>query len=227
MIPANIQGLTFARSPQMVRSRLLLAVSGCWPACVRESLSMYKWPKHVVWLQVCFQVRLRQNGEDICDAQNINILTIGSPDGIGGFFPKVKFAVIAFCAASCRTCPVAPVAPACCRTVQLGVLGWHATCANIPTFGCCRASTERSRPPRATTSPQTAWLTTPPPRVWPTRHAPLAACCGWDAILAWLPQEVGKSAAESSGTGSTNIVVAVACCIGVPACVFVGDCVCL
>lgn len=40
MIPANIQGLTFARTPQM----------------------------------------------------NINILTIGNPDGVGAFFPKARAA---------------------------------------------------------------------------------------------------------------------------------------
>ncbi len=93
MIPADIHGLTYARTPQMVRCilcmrcvdvdslqimlalsccLLLLASCGCCrPQCVCPA------DMKVVDMGGAFL------------AQNINILTIGSPEGIGGFFPKV------------------------------------------------------------------------------------------------------------------------------------------
>lgn len=118
MIPANIQGLTFARSPQMVWLLFLLAVV-CSHVCFKLSICT-SGPSEVV----LFQLRWRPFANDLRDAQNINILTIGSPDGIGGFFPKVKTSqLLQCCAVSCHMCPGAPVAAACSKTVWLGLLG--------------------------------------------------------------------------------------------------------
>ena len=56
--------------------------------------------------------------------------------------------------------------------MRQGSLGLTCVCSKAPAFGYRRALTEQSGPPRATTSQQTAWPTTPTLRVLPTRQAP-------------------------------------------------------